>query len=109
MGIFSRTCGASKINPHDLFFGGHHSHFDDRATHIILSQHISPFIIKTGDSTNDHPNDNRPNLKMKRYYSIAKNGMVETAWNHQIYSCPHKFCSCGDVAFISTKISLCHF
>ena len=72
MSIFSRTCGASKINPQVLFFDGHDSHFDDRATHILRSHHISPFILKAGDSTNDQPNDNGPNLKLKRYYGIAK-------------------------------------
>ena len=35
MSLFSRTCGASKMNPQVLFFDGHDSHFDDRATHIL--------------------------------------------------------------------------
>ena len=34
--------------------------------------------------------------------------MAETAWNHEVYSFPHELCSCGDVAFFSTTISLCH-
>ena len=70
MSLFSRTCGSSKMNPQVLFFDVHDSHFDDRATHIIQSHHISPFILKAGDSTNDQPNDNGPNLKLKRYYSM---------------------------------------
>ena len=60
------------MNPQVLFFGGHDSHFDDRATHILQSYHTSPFILKAGDSTNDQPNENGPNLKLKRYYGIAK-------------------------------------
>ena len=72
MSLLSKTCGSIKINPWVLFFDGHDSHFDDRATHILRSHHISPFILKAGDSTNDQPNDNGPNLKLKRYYGIAK-------------------------------------
>ena len=108
MGLFSSTCGSSKMNPQVLFFDGHDIHFDDRATHILRSHHISPFILKAGDSTNDQPNDNGPNCMLKRYYSISKRKMAETAWNHEVYSYPHELCSCGDVAFISTKISLSH-
>ena len=72
MSILSRTCGSSKMNPQVLFFDGHDSHFDDRATHILRSHRISPFILKAGDSTNDQPNDNGPNRMLKRYYSIAR-------------------------------------
>ena len=60
------------MNPQVLFFDGHDSHFDDRATHIMRSHHISQFILKAGDSTNDQPNDNGPNLMLKRYYSIVR-------------------------------------
>ena len=70
--LFSRTCGSSNMNPRVLFFDGHGSHFDDRGTHILRSHHISPFILKEGDSTNDQTNDNGPNLKLKRYYGISK-------------------------------------
>ena len=72
MSRFSRTCGSSKINPQVLFFDGHGNHFNDRATHLLQSRHISPFILKAGDSTNDQPNYNGPNLKLKRDYGIAK-------------------------------------
>ena len=72
MSLYSRTCGAIMMNPQVLFFDGHDSHFDDRATHIMRSHHISPFILKAGDSTNDQPNDNGPNRMLKRYYSIAR-------------------------------------
>ena len=70
--IFIRTCGSIKINPQVLFFDVHDIHFDYRATHLLQSQHIYPFILKTGESTNDLPNDNGPNLKLKRYYGISK-------------------------------------
>ena len=72
MSIFSMTCGASKLNPQVLFFDGRGRHFDERATHLLQYHHISPFILKAGNSTNDHPNDNGTKLKLKRYYSIEK-------------------------------------
>ena len=72
MSLFSRTCVYGKMNPQVLFFDGHYSHFNDRATHILQSHHISTFILKAGDSTNDQPNDNGTNLKLKIYYGIAK-------------------------------------
>ena len=77
--LFSRTCGSIKINPQVLLFDGHDSHFDDWATHIMLSHHIYPFILKVGNYTNDQPNDNGPNLKLKRYYSISK-----VKWQRQL-------------------------
>ena len=70
--LFSKTYGDRKLNPQVLFFDGHDSHFDDEATHLLRSNHISPFIIKAGDSTNNQWNVNDPNLKLKRYYVIAK-------------------------------------
>ena len=76
--LFSRTFGYRKMNPQVLFFDCHDSHFDDKATHILRSCHISPFILKAGDSTNDQPNDNGLNLKLKRYYGISK-----TKWQRQ--------------------------
>ena len=72
MSLFSRTCGDRKIKPQVIFFDVHDSHFDDRATHIIQYHHIYQFILKTGNSTNDQPNNNCPNLKLKIYYGIEK-------------------------------------
>ena len=72
MRLFSRTCGAIKINPQALLFDGHDTHFDDRATHLLLSHQTSPFILKEGNSTDDQPNDDGPNLKLKIYYGIEK-------------------------------------
>ena len=72
MRIFSRTCGYSNMNPQVLFFDNHDSHVADRHTHILQSHHISSFILKAVDSTNDQSNDNSPNLKLNRYYRIEK-------------------------------------
>ena len=72
MGLFSRNCGYSKLNPQVRFFDIHDSHFNDRATHIFQSHHILAFILKASDSTNYQPNDNGPNLNLNSYYGIAK-------------------------------------
>ena len=106
--LFSRTCWASKINPQVLFFDVHDRHFNDRDTHLLRYHHIYPFILKAGDSTNDQPNDNGAQPEAEEILRHSKSEMAETAWNRQIYSFPHEFCSCGYVAFVSTKIILCH-
>ena len=67
LSLFIRTCGDSKLNPQVLLCDVHDSQFDDRATHILQSHHISPFILRYGESTNNQPNDNGPNLNLKRY------------------------------------------
>ena len=72
MSLFSRTCVSNKINPRALLFYGRGIHFDDRATHFLQSKHISLFIFKAGESPNDQPNNNGPNLKLKIYCGIAK-------------------------------------
>ena len=59
---FSNICGASPVNNHVLFFDGNDSHFDDCSLTQTQSKNIQPFIPKVGDSINDQPNDNGPNL-----------------------------------------------
>ena len=52
---------------------------------------INSFILKAGDSTNDHPNDNGPNLMLKRYYSISRvNQIYHTQGIIPIYSLSHQ-------------------
>ena len=72
MSNFSGTCGSSNLNQQSLLFDVHDRYFDDRATHLFQSHHISPFIFKAGNFTNDQKNDNGTNLKPKRYYGTAK-------------------------------------
>ena len=62
---FKAVCGANKLNPHVLFYDIHENHFEDRAIHILRSNHIKPFVLNMGDSGNDQPNDNGPKLKLK--------------------------------------------
>ena len=82
--LFSRICGARKLHTQVLFLDGHGSHFDDRVhTYSAIPSHL-PIFLKAGDSNNYQTNDNGPNLKLKRYYSIVKNEMSETAWNHEV-------------------------
>ena len=69
---FSNICGTSPINNQILFFDGHDSHFEDRALTQMQSKNIQPFILKAGDSINDHTNDNGPNSTLKALYNIYK-------------------------------------
>ena len=68
----SNICGASPVNNQILFFDGHDSHFGDLSLTQIQSKNIQPFILKAGDSINDQPNDNTPNLTLKSLYNIRK-------------------------------------
>ena len=63
---FKIVCGSNKINLQLLFYGGHGSHFEDRAMHILLSNHIKLFILEAGE-----PNYNGTNLKLKGIYGQA--------------------------------------
>ena len=38
----------------------------------MKSKNIQPFILKAGDSINDHPNDNGPNSTLKALYNRSK-------------------------------------
>ena len=72
MNQFSNICGASPVNNQILLFDGHDSHFSDRSLTQMQIKNIQPFILKSGDSINDQPNDNRPNSKLKALYNILK-------------------------------------
>ena len=69
---FSNVYGTSPVNNEIIFFGGHASHFDDPALRQMKCQNIQPFVIKTGDSTNDQTNDNATNYKLKSLYNEVK-------------------------------------
>ena len=61
--------GATNLNSHILFFGGHDIYFDDRYMMILKHSHDQPFDLKSGDSGNDHPNENGLNSKLKSFYN----------------------------------------
>ena len=69
---FKTVCGANKLNLQVLFYDGHDSHFDNMSVHILRSHHIKPFVLKAGDSVNDQPNDNGPNIKPKGLYGQTR-------------------------------------
>ena len=62
---FYNICGAYLVNNQILFFDGHDSHFDDGALRIMIFKKIQPFVPKYGNPTNDQPNYNGPNTKLK--------------------------------------------
>ena len=61
MNQFSNVCGASPVNDQInplfnnkiLLFDGNDSHFDDRALRHMECQNIQPFVLKSGNSTNN--------------------------------------------------------
>ena len=69
-------CRDSPINNGIFSFGKHDSHFDDRALIHTEHQKFQPFILKLGDSGNDHPNDIEPNAKLKSIYNEAKSAWM---------------------------------
>ena len=69
---FSTIFGASPISNKILFFDGHDSHFDDCALSFIEDHKIQPLVLKSGDSGNDHSNNNGPDEKLKPYYNDVK-------------------------------------
>ena len=69
---FSNICRDSPFNNQTLFFNGHVSHFNGRALIQRQSKNIQPFILKSGDSINGHPNDNGPNSTLKALCNVWK-------------------------------------
>ena len=69
---FSNICGASPVINQIIFFNGHDSHFDDRDLAHMQNKKILPFILKSGDSINNQPNDNGPNSTLKALYNRSK-------------------------------------
>ena len=69
---FSNVYIASPVKNLKFFLNGHDSHFDYRALRYMDLQNIKSFVLKAGDPTNDQPNDNVPNSKLKSLYNEAK-------------------------------------
>ena len=69
---FSNICGASPVNNQILFFGRHNSHFANGALRQMMGKKIQSFVLKSGNSINDYPNDNGPNAKLKYLDNFAK-------------------------------------
>ena len=65
----SDICGASPVNNHILSFCGHDRHFDEHVLRHMELRNIQPFVLKAGNSTNNQPNDNGPNGKLKSLYN----------------------------------------
>ena len=58
----------------------------------MQSKNIQPFILKAGDSINDHPNENGPNSKLKALYNILKAKKDAEVWYHEVSTSPHELC-----------------
>ena len=70
----SNICGASLVNNHILFFDGHGSHFDNGTLIKMMCKNIQPFVLKSGNSINDQPNDNGPNAKLRLVKFLIREG-----------------------------------
>ena len=91
------VCGENKLYLQLILYDGHGRNFDNRTIHILRSNHIKPFILKAGDSGNDHPNDNGPNLKLKRALRTSQNELIDTARNPEVHKLPHACCNGGNM------------
>ena len=69
---FSAICGAIKLNNQIFYFGGHSSHFDDRAMSILKCFRVQLFALNPGDSGKDQPNGNGPNANRRSLYNWGK-------------------------------------
>ena len=72
----SNVCGASPVNNQILFFDGHDSHFNNGTLRQMMCKNIQPFVLKYGNSTNDQPNENGPNSKLRSLYNVAKSAWM---------------------------------
>ena len=68
MAHFYSMCLYSTLNTQVLLYDVLGNRFDDRVLNILTIHHIQYFILKSGDSFHDHPNDNGPNLKPENLY-----------------------------------------
>ena len=75
MNQLSIVYGASPVNNQILFSGGHDHHFKNGALRKIMCKNIQPFVLKYGNSIDDHSNDNGPNPKLNSPYN-----MTNSAW-----------------------------
>ena len=64
--------GGSPINNQIIFFSGHDINFDGRALCFMWYQNIQPFVLKSGNSGNNHINKNGPNAILKSLYRGVK-------------------------------------
>ena len=69
---FSNVCSPYPVNNQILFFDGHGIHFNYGALIQMMCKNIQPFVLKSGDSINNQPNDNDPNAKLKSLSNGAK-------------------------------------
>ena len=68
---FPNVCGASPVNNQTLLFDVHDSHFGNGALRQIMFKKLQPFVLKSSDSINDHPNDKVPHTKLKSLYNVV--------------------------------------
>ena len=75
---FLQQFGNDPTNIQILCFDRHNSHFDADSFDLLAKKYVQPFILKSGNYTNDQPNDNGTNAKLKACHNRAL-----TEWKEQ--------------------------
>ena len=56
----------------------------------MYHQNIQPFILKTGNSLNNQPNDDGPNSKPKSHYNEVKSMWMMKYMMKKVFTSPHE-------------------
>ena len=73
------------VNNEIIFFNINDSHFNDHEFMHMECQNIQRFSLKSGDSINEHPNDNWKNTKLKYLYNEVKATWMLKYWMKVFY------------------------
>ena len=69
---FSSMCGSSPLNPKVIFYDVHEIYFDDRKINVFWGHQVQYLILKSDYSVHNHPDDNEPNLRLKKLFGNEK-------------------------------------
>ena len=70
-GMFTPRTAATRYNVPNRKILQVETTLDSALIHMEC-QNTQPFVLKAGNSTNDRPNDNEPNAKLKSIYNEVK-------------------------------------
>ena len=92
---FRDPLGATTWNHQVIFFDEHESHYDSESFDIMIYKFIQTFILKAGDSKNDHPNENGSNVVIKWVYNQKIISGEKGLWQKSFTS-TYEHSSCGN-------------
>ena len=76
----STLCGIPQINNQTLFFSVYDSQFDDCSSYSLEYQNIQTFILRSGDSGNNQPSNNKMNYVITKILPHHMNLISVEAW-----------------------------